>query len=262
MQDALFDFLGAALVPVLGADVAARAARDVHRVLIGVAALGALPHELAVLVLDDLDLAVPTALLAVVALRVQLRVHDVVVDELHHGEDRRNVVLHVRHLHVGDGASGRKGLELRLKRKLLERTDRLRHMHVVGVGDVVAVGDVLDDAETLLQAFRETVCRRLERSAVKGIVDVLGFLPLRGVLVELLHYVETERLALELGKFATVKCDYALPETGVAEGDRGVPVVEQPVDLLSLLETRQSAVLPEDRRSVGKRSEETVVAAA
>ena len=39
MQHAVADLLGAALVPVLGADVAAGAAGDVHLGLVGVAAL-------------------------------------------------------------------------------------------------------------------------------------------------------------------------------------------------------------------------------
>ena len=83
MQHSVLDLSGSALVPELGADVAAGAAGDVHLVLIGVAALRAAPDELAAL-LDDVDLTVPAADLAVVALCVKLRVDDIVVDELHH----------------------------------------------------------------------------------------------------------------------------------------------------------------------------------
>ena len=83
MQHAVADLLGAALVPELGADVAAGSSGHVHLVLVGVAALGADPYQLAVVLLD-LDLAVIAADLTVVGLGVQLGVHDVVVDELHH----------------------------------------------------------------------------------------------------------------------------------------------------------------------------------
>ena len=69
MQHAVADLLGAALVPELRADVAAGAARHVQRLLIAVAAMRTLPHQLSV-VLHDLDLAVVAALLAVVALGV------------------------------------------------------------------------------------------------------------------------------------------------------------------------------------------------
>ena len=68
MQDPVLDFLGSSLVPVLGADVAAGASGDVHLGLVGVAAVGADPDQLVVLVLPDLDLAVVAAALAVVAL--------------------------------------------------------------------------------------------------------------------------------------------------------------------------------------------------
>ncbi len=47
-QYAIADLLGAALVPELRADVAARTASDVQRLLVAVAAMRALPHQLAV----------------------------------------------------------------------------------------------------------------------------------------------------------------------------------------------------------------------
>ncbi len=50
VQDAVADLLRAALVPVLRADVAAGAPRDVHLGLVGVAALRARPDQLTVLV--------------------------------------------------------------------------------------------------------------------------------------------------------------------------------------------------------------------
>ena len=48
MQHAVADFLRPALVPVLGADVAAGSARNVHLRLVGVAALRADPDQLSV----------------------------------------------------------------------------------------------------------------------------------------------------------------------------------------------------------------------
>ena len=69
------------------------------------------------------------------------------------------------------------------------------------------------------------------------------------------------RLALELGELLADEREHALPEAGVAERDRGVAVEEEVVDLLALLETRERAVLPENRRRVGERAHQTVVAA-
>ena len=72
MQHAILDLLGAALVPELGADITAGAAGNVQLVLVTVAALGALPHQLAV-ILNDLDLAVVAAALAVIGLGCSVR---------------------------------------------------------------------------------------------------------------------------------------------------------------------------------------------
>ena len=156
MQHAVLDLLGAALVPELGPDIAAGAAGHVHLILIGVAALGAFPDELAVL-LHDLNLAVPAADLAIVAFGVQLGVDDVVIDELHHLQHGGDVVLHVRNLHIADGAAGGQVLELGLEFQLGEGVDLLGDVHMIAVGDIALVGDALDDAEALLQALGELI---------------------------------------------------------------------------------------------------------
>ena len=69
VQDSVLDLLGSALVPELGANVTAGAAGNIHLVLVGVAAVGALPDELALL-FHDFDFTVETAFLAVVGLGV------------------------------------------------------------------------------------------------------------------------------------------------------------------------------------------------
>ena len=154
MQNPVPDLLRPALIPELGADIAAGPAGHVHLVLIRVAALGALPDELAVF-LYDLDLTVPAAHLAVVALGVELGIDDVVVDELHYLQYCFQVVLHVGHFHVADGAAGGEVLELSLELELVKGIDLLRDVDMVAVGNVALVGDALDDAETALEAFGE-----------------------------------------------------------------------------------------------------------
>ena len=104
MQHPVPDFLRPSLVPVLGADIPAGTTGDIHLALVLVAAVRAVPDELAVF-LDNLDLAVVAADLAVVAFGVQLGVEDRVLDVLQHGEDGRNVVLHVGDLDVTDGSA-------------------------------------------------------------------------------------------------------------------------------------------------------------
>lgn len=101
VQDAVSDLLRPALVPELSTDIPARAAGHVQLMLVPVAALGAFPDQFAT-VLDDLDLAVVAAHLAVITLGVQLCVHDVVVDEPDQGYDGGDVILHIRHFDITD----------------------------------------------------------------------------------------------------------------------------------------------------------------
>lgn len=83
MQHAILDFLRPALIPELGSDVAAGTSRYEELILVAVAAVRAFPDQLAGVVGHDLDLTVVAAYLAVVALGVEFRVHDIVVDEFH-----------------------------------------------------------------------------------------------------------------------------------------------------------------------------------
>ena len=220
MQHAVLDLLRAALVPELGADIAAGAAGHVHLILIGVAALGALPDQLAVL-LHDLDLTVPATDLAIVALGIQLGIDDVVVDELHDLQHRVQIVLHVRHLHIADGAAGGQMLELCLKLQLFERVDRLRHMDVVAVGDIALVSDALHHAEPLLQALGELVGGGLQRRAVQGEVDVVLGLPLLTGGVQRVHDLQGEGSGAGIGVGLAGHVLHALVKAGVAQRDGG-----------------------------------------
>ena len=187
MQHAILDLLRASLVPELSADITAGAAGNVQLVLIAVAALGALPHQLAV-ILHDLDLAIVAAHLTVVGLGVQLGVHDVVVDELQHAYDGFQIVLHIGHFHIADGTARGQTLEVGLKLQLGKSVDGLGNMDVVAVGDIVLVRDALHDAKALLQALGKLVGGGFQRGAVEGVVHVLGFLPRVALVVHVLHH--------------------------------------------------------------------------
>lgn len=162
VQHAVADFLGTTLIPELGTDVATGTTSHVHLGLIAVAALRALPDELAV-VFHDLDLTIVATHLAVIALGVELSVHDVLVDELHYAHDSGEVVLHVRNLDVGDGAARRELLELALELELGKGVNLLADVHVVAVRDVAVVGNSLDLAEALLETLGELIGGRFKR---------------------------------------------------------------------------------------------------
>ena len=189
MKHPVPDFLRPALVPVLGSDVAAGPASHVHLALIPVPALRAGPDQLPVGVLLNLNLPVKAALLAIVGLGIQLGIHNIVVNKLHDLQHRVDVVLHIGHLHIADGAAGTQPLELRLKGQLGERIDGLGHVDVIGVGDVALVGDAGDLAETLLEALGKLIGCGLQGRAVEAEVDVVFLFPTGAGIVHVLHHL-------------------------------------------------------------------------
>ena len=186
MQHPVFDLLGSALVPVLGTDIAAGTAGDVHLVLVAVAAVGADPDQLAVVFLQA-DLAVVAAALAVVGLGVQLGVHDVVVDELHDLQHGVDVLLHVGHFHIGNGAAGGELLELGLEGQLGEGVDLLGHMDMVGVGDIALVGDAVKAfgyEEPKNGKYEYTLCEVMDSHFKYKSVAPVIFVNVRGATIE------------------------------------------------------------------------------
>ena len=129
VEHAVADLLGASLVPPLGYDVSARASRHVHLLLIAVTTLWTLPDELAVVFLDE-NLSIEAAFVTVVRLRVELRIHDVIVDVADDVQHCVDIVRHVRDLNVGNLTAGTELLELGLKTQFIEGRNLLSNVNL------------------------------------------------------------------------------------------------------------------------------------
>ena len=68
---------GTSLVPKLGPNITAGSSGHIHFILVPVFAVGALPHQFAVLVAYNLNFPVVTANLTVIAFCIQLCVHNI-----------------------------------------------------------------------------------------------------------------------------------------------------------------------------------------
>ena len=84
MKHPVSDLLSPSLVPELGSNITAGSAGYKHMVLILISAVGALPDKLSGFILLDCHFSVIAAAFAVIALRIQLRIHDVIINKLHH----------------------------------------------------------------------------------------------------------------------------------------------------------------------------------
>ena len=184
-----------------------------------------------------------------------------VIDKFHDLQHSVEVLLHVRDLDIADRAAGRESLELRLKGQLVKGVDMFGHMDVIGICNIVLIRDARNDAEALLQTFGEFICRGLQRRTVEREIDVRLGLPLGARVVEVVHDIECERRRGRVGVGLAGHVLDALIKPRVAERDGRIAAVEQLVDGLTLFEPGQRAILPENRRSVGKRTLEPVVAA-
>jgi hypothetical protein len=107
MENTIPDFLGAPLIPELGANISTGSAGYIHLILISVPAAGAFPNQLALIILDDADLSIIAAALTIIALGIQLGIHNIIIDMTKQSHHSRNIILHIRHLYITDSAAGR-----------------------------------------------------------------------------------------------------------------------------------------------------------
>ena len=84
MQNSVLNLLCSALIPKLCSYIAAGTAGNIKLILILVAAVRAAPNKFA-LFFNDFDFAVISANLAIIALCVELGIHDMIVNILHNG---------------------------------------------------------------------------------------------------------------------------------------------------------------------------------
>lgn len=152
MQYPVLDLLSAALVPILCSDISAGTACNIHFALIRISALGADPNQLSV-IFADFDLTIEATCLTVVALGVQFRIHDMIIDILHDFQNGINILLHIGYFHITDGTAGAKLLEFRFKGQLREGVNFFAHMDMVRISDVTLVCDTRDNTKTLLQTL-------------------------------------------------------------------------------------------------------------
>ena len=82
VQNSVFNFLGAPLVPELCSDVAAGTTCNIHLALVGITTLGTGPDQLSVFFFDP-DLTVKAAALAIITLGIQLSINNIVINKLH-----------------------------------------------------------------------------------------------------------------------------------------------------------------------------------
>ncbi len=244
MHYSLFDLLSSSLIPELSSNISARASCNIQFGLIFVAATRALPNEFAVLIGNDLNLAIEAAFLAVVALSIKLSVHNVVVDELHNFDDRVAIVLHIVDLNITDRAAGRESLELGFKCQFFKCIDLLSNVNVVAVGDVALIGNTGNDAVALLATLRKLVGSTLKRSTIKRVMNILCSFPFAGVLIQLLHYHKSECFSLGFGEFLTCHSVYALPKSCISKRQGRVTAVEIFINGLTFFKTEKGTVLP------------------
>ena len=105
VKDSVLDLLCTSLIPELGSDITAGTSCNEESVLVAVATVRALPHQFAIIVCHDLDLAVIATFLTVVALGVELCIENVVIYESHNFKDCVYIVLEVWNLDITDSTA-------------------------------------------------------------------------------------------------------------------------------------------------------------
>ena len=163
MQHSRLDFLRFAEVPEIFSQITAGAARNVHLGVVLVMTDGALP----LIVVVDYDFSVVAAYVAVVRLCVEFGVKYVVVNELDYVFKRFEIVAHIGNFDIAYHTAGGYRLKLTFKSEFGESVYFFPHVHMVGIGVIAFVGDVLYFAEARSVNPRKAIAQRLRGRAVQ-----------------------------------------------------------------------------------------------
>ena len=111
MKYTLFYLLCSALIPELGADISTGSSCDIHLILVGIAAIRALPYKFAAFIFDDFYLTIITTALAVITFSVKFGIHNIVVNIFDYFKYGINVVFKVWNFNIAYCSTRREFLE-------------------------------------------------------------------------------------------------------------------------------------------------------
>ena len=133
---------------------------------------------------------------------------------------------------------------------------------MIGVGNIIVIRDIRNPAKTLLQAFGKFVCGGFQRCPVNRIINVLRFLPFVAGIVQSLHDRQRKGLRLRIGMAFPRHIFAHLIKTCIAQRDRGIAMIQKCIDGLSLFQSGNGPVLPQDGCHVAQRSKQSLMPAS
>ena len=199
--------------------------------------------------------------MAVIALGVEFGILDIVVNVLYHVLHCVEILFHIGNFYIRNRAAGRYLLELAFEGELCKRVDILAHVHVIAVGIIALVRNILDCAVFFLVYAGEAVAKALRGRAVKTEAQARFLLPLLAVLAQGLHNFERELAPFLSGVGNALYKFCNLVQTDIPQRYCGIAVHKVFVYFFTLFQPRYCAVLPMHGRNVGKRAHKRVVAA-
>ena len=133
-------------------------------------------------------------------------------------------------------------------------------MHMVAVGDIVAVRNARHNAKPLLQALGKLVGGGFQRGAVQRVINIFSVFPLVALIVHVLHHTQGKGLCGGIGMALAGHIFAAFIQTRIAQADGGVAAVQQLINGLALFQAGQSAVLPQNGCRIGQGTLKAVMA--
>ena len=139
MHYSFFYFLSTSLIPELSTYITAGSSGNIHSVLICIAAVWALPHKLSMYIGYYLYFTVESAFAAIIAFRIKLGIHYIIINMLHYRQNGFYIILHIRNLNITHRSTRRQFLKLSLKGKLTESVNILGHMNMIAVSYIILI---------------------------------------------------------------------------------------------------------------------------
>ena len=157
---------------------------------------------------------------------------------------------HIRNLHIRNGTAGGNLLELTLKWEFAECINLLSDIHMIRVCIISFIRNIFDFAELLKINSCKTITKRFCRCTIETETDIRFVTPSVCSFFHMIHDTKCKLLAHRVCMTNTLHQLRHFIKADISKRHRWITAIQKRINLLSLVQTGNCAILPMNRTNI------------